>query len=444
MNGGWSPVPGRGCGRGVGLGVDLGIGLGIGLLLLGGCDQLWRSSLRCSEDRSLQSDENGTAYCQGTDLATPPSDGGILRPWPTPPLPVALGAMGSHPVSGLRINDLTTTNGMSSLNIFGENQNSYATSTATCSDTTLTAIAGAPFGGVVLDATSTEFGYTIYQSKTSPLTMTANVSRAPNLPINDFSLMGSTQPGFSAVDFDIKRKPIFAVINTQAAVLQWAYFDVSPPMFGNSTLPIAASPNATIWHAAHADFNKDGYQDYVFSTVNAAGTAVLSGCLSSVMPCAAGGAMMLGRTNELLATADFSDSTQLVRVQVNETPQLLLAKFMPAAGSTPPYALASAAPAYRFPPGYAPKFVAAGGLEGGQEIRVFVAGLYADKQLPTVFGFKLRATGELAAPPIELPLVGTPTAMVLGDYPCLNKQQLVIALATDNGSAVLAYEAPTL
>lgn len=428
------------------LGVGLSLSSGLcGLFALSGCERLWQSSLTCSDDRSLATDESGSPYCPGFDLATPASDGGLLQPWPSTPVPVGLGTLGAtskHPVNGLRISIPPATSAMRHLSVFVEGQSAYGSSLAGCSDTTLstTPVTAA---GLVYDATSADYGYLIYQSKQTPSTMAIEVNRAPVFPINGLSLPGATQPGFTSVDIDLKRKPIFSLINTQTATLHWAFFDMMTPSL-NTSAPIAAAANSTSWHAAHADFNGDGYQDYVFSTLNAAGDMVLSGCLSSVSPCAAGGAKILGNSNELLAIGDFLDSPQLVRVVLSGTPQLILSKLVATAEQTRPYDLSSAAPAFRFPAGYEPKFLATGSTDGGQTTSVFVAGIRESKLLATVFAFKLSGTGELAAPVVELPLSGPPTAMVLGGYPCLNKQQLVVAQTIDGNSAVLVYQAPSL
>lgn len=428
-----------------GLSALFGLSALAGLSVLAGCERLWQSALTCSDDRSLATDESGSPYCPSFDLATPASDGRLLQPWPSTPVPVGLGTLGApnnHPVSGLRISIPPAASTMRHLSVFFEGQSAYGSSLAGCGDATLSATP-VTAAGLIYDATSADYGYLIYQSKQNPSTMTIEVNRAPVFPINGMSLAGATQPGFSSVDIDLKRKPIFSLINTQTATLHWALFDMMTPSY-NTSVPIAAAPNSTSWHAAHADFNGDGYQDYVFSTLNAAGEMVLSGCLSSVSPCAAGGAKTLGNSNELLAIGDFLESPQLVRVVVSGTPQLILSKLVAVGDQTRPYDLSSASPAYRFPAGYEPKFLAAASGDGGQTISAFVAGTHAAKLLSTVFAFKLSATGELAAPVVELPLSGPPTAMALGGYPCLSKQQLVIAETIDENSVVRVYPAPSL
>lgn len=438
----------RRAGRGMGLAMRLGFGAALlsGLSGLSGCERLWQSALTCSEDRSVATDESGRPYCPSADLGSPASDGGLLQPWPSQPVPVGLGSLGTmstHPVNGLRISIPPMLSAMRHLSIFFEGQSAYGSSLAGCSDTSLSAMP-VTVPGPVYDATSADYGYVIYQAKPNPSTMTVEVNRAPVLPISGISLQGTTQPGFSSVDLDLKRKAFFSLINTQTATLHWAILDTTTPAF-SAAVPIAAAANSIAWHAAHADFNGDGYQDYVFSTISATGEMVLSGCLSSVSPCAAGGAKTISSSHELLAIGDFGESPQLVRVVLSSTPQLILSRLVVNASQTQPYDLSSGSPAYRFPPGYTPKFLATAGADGAaQTVSVFVAGTHEDRSLSTVFAFKLNATGELAAPVVELPLSGPPTAMALGGYPCPTKQQLVIAETIGGNSSVLVYQAPSL
>lgn len=414
-----------------------GAGLLAGLSLLCGCERLWRSALTCAEDRSLVTDDRGEPYCQGSDLGTPTSDGGLGQ-WPVPPVTVTVNAANTHLVNGLRVSNPITTPNMRSLNIFFEGQSVYGTSLAGCDTSALSASLTADFGGVIYDANAAEYGYTIYQSK--PGTMSVKVSRSPGTAVSPFFLTGATLPGFSFVDFDPNRRPIFSVINTDYSAIQWAYFDTAMPTFG--TLPIVTSPTSTSWHLAHADFNRDGYPDFVLSTGNAAGVALVSGCLSSGAPCGQSGVQMLGTGNELLAAADFSEGPQLVRVFLGSTAQLGLSRLVPASNQTP-ITLSSASQSYRFPAGYEPRFLTAASPDGGQTVSAFVAGLHADTQIPTVLAFKLSSTGALLAPQVELPLRGVPTAMAMGTYPCATKQQLVIAQTLQGSSMILVYEPPS-
>jgi hypothetical protein len=431
---------------------------------LAGCDRLWSSSLVCPGGSQPFADTSGNPACPAaaTDMASSSPDGSTVTPWT--PATVQIASSLTDPVSGLRIVSGLVTDSPTSLFVFFTGKTSFDVASFGCSgvppmlsDSRLT---GGP-GTVVYDANFVSLGgqpfyYVIYQEQSSMVVASYNPSGTAASGGLTSSLPGATRPGFSNVDpYLMPMQNYLAIVRTDTPQLVLGAIGTGVPMgtakinfstmdtvYSGSTDPIA--------QLARADFNQDGMFDYAFSQYSGSSTGALSACstVNNMVGCTVQSSKW--PNGDLIAVGELPNlSPQLVRVDRSATyvgattgAAVGLSAF---AGA--PSLLTTRTQSYSLPAGYTPLFVAAASSTyngTSAALLIFVAATPPSGGKAVVFAHKVDQNGLLLGQSVTLPLAGTPTAMIVGNYPCSERQQLIIAQTINGGSEVRAYELPAL
>jgi hypothetical protein len=386
---------------------------------------------------------DGSRSCSGVapDAGPPLFDAGAPVHWPSQPVSIPSTALVGKQVTGLRVVDpASVPNGSSQtklLYIFFNDQLQYLTaqpSQGSCPGGIAAPTLSMMQSGTVYDANSinlnsVNYAYTVYQNMPAPPTMSLSMVRSPGATVSVVSFGVATTPGLSYVDLppQMDRTPIVSVVAPKTFTLHIGTIDLN----GNLLLPgIGLSVDTTsssIRQVAHADFNGDGWPDYVFTGMSRAAAGRWA-CISDPsgnytsksMQTLADSDPTVSQT-ELLAVADFMTTgkadRKLVRVVGGTAVTASLSDLVPM-NSTPPYKLQLVAPAISTSlTSYLPQFVATLSVENGSAVEIFIAASTTGSSTGSLIGLKVDAQGHLLASTVELLLPGAPAAMVVGNYP---------------------------